>query len=326
MVNKVRVYGKAQNRTALGIMHAYMVMYPQVTMEDLQKAFPDELNPDSGVKKNFVCAGEKSTDANWDGFFQKEDELLTMGDGSKVAVVKMWTKPSFERLVAHAAQYGIEIAQFEEAEGGGKKGSFRLEYLNGFVPPKLEPQKVETVGENVEKQKKKKSLAWLWMLLCLILIALIIFLLMRSCQHKEPETIVVRNTVVQKEKVIVEVHDTLYVQQLAEIEDNFNAAEFQKGKSDLSRDAEFVLHDLAKLMNQYPELRLRIEGHTSAEGDANFNQKLSEARAQAAVTFLVEHEGIDANRLEAEGFGSSKLKNADDPMAPENRRTEFKII
>lgn len=326
MVNKVRVYGKAQNRTALGIMHAYMVMYPQVTMEDLQKAFPDELNPDSGVKKNFVCAGEKGTDANWDGFFQKEDELLTMGDGSKVAVVKMWTKPSFERLVAHAAQYGIEIAQFEEAEGGGKKGSFRLEYLNGFVPPKPELSKVETVGENVEKPKKKKSLTWLWMLLCLILIALIIFLLMRSCQHKEPETIVVRDTVVQKQEVIVEVHDTLYVEQLAEIEDNFNAAEFKKGKADLSRDAEFVLHDLAKLMKQYPEMKLRIEGHTSAEGDANFNQKLSEARAQAAVTFLVEHEGIDASRLQAEGFGSSKLKNADDPMAPENRRTEFEII
>lgn len=48
MVNKVRVYGKAQNRTALGIMHAYMVMYPQTTMEGLQKAFPNELNPDSG--------------------------------------------------------------------------------------------------------------------------------------------------------------------------------------------------------------------------------------------------------------------------------------
>ena len=38
MVNKVRVYDKAQNRTALGIMHAYMVMYPQATIEDLQKA------------------------------------------------------------------------------------------------------------------------------------------------------------------------------------------------------------------------------------------------------------------------------------------------
>lgn len=320
MVNKVRVYGKAQNRTALGIMHAYMVMYPQATMEDLQKAFPNELNPDSGVKINFVRAGEKGTDANWDGFFQKEDELLTMGDGTKVAVVKMWTKPSFERLVSHAAQYGIEVAQFEEAEGGGKKGSFRLEYLNGYVPPKKEDPKPVVVPA------KKKSMAWLWILLGLIAAAVIIFLLMRRCQPKEPETIVVRDTVVQTQEVIVEVHDTLYVQQLAEIEEHFNAAEFKKGKADLSRDAEFVLHDLAKLMKQYPEMKLRISGHTSAEGDAKVNQKLSEARAQAAVTFLVEHEGVEADRLEAAGFGSSKPKNADDPMAPENRRTEFEII
>ena len=320
MVNKVRVYGKAQNRTALGIMHAYMVMYPQATMEDLEKAFPKELNPDSGVKINFVRAGEKGTDANWDGFFQKDDELLTMGDGTKVAVVKMWTKPSFERLVSHAAQYGIEVAQFEEAEGGGKKGSFRLEYLNGYVPPKkAEPKPVVVPA-------KKKSMAWLWILLGLIAAAVIIFLLMRSCQPKEPETIVVRDTVVQTQEVIVEVHDTLYVQQLAEIEEHFNAAEFKKGKADLSRDAEFVLHDLAKLMKQYPEMKLRISGHTSAEGDAKVNQKLSEARAQAAVTFLVEHEGVEADRLEAAGFGSSKPKNADDPMAPENRRTEFEII
>lgn len=329
MANKVRVYGKAQNRTALGIMHAYMVIYPQATLEDIKKAFPDELNPDSGVKKNFVPAGEKGTNANWDGFFQKEDELLTMGDGSQVAVVKMWTKPSFERLVSHAAQYGIEVAQFEAADKGiGQKGSFRLEYLNGYVPPapKVVKQVVNKVIEKtVEVEKKKKSLTWLWILLALIAIAVIIFLLMRSCQH-EPETIIVRDTVVQKEEVIVEVHDTLYIQQLAEIEDNFNAAQFQQGKADLSREAEFVLHDLAKLMKQYPEMRLRIGGHTSAEGDANVNQKLSEARAQAAVKFLVEHEGIENNRLEAAGFGSSKLKNADDPMAPENRRTEFEII
>lgn len=300
MVNKVRVYGKAQNRTALGIMHAYMVMYPQATMEDLQKAFPNELNPDSGVKKNFVCAGEKGTDANWDGFFQKEDELLTMGDGSQVAVVKMWTKPSFERLVAHAAQYGIEIAQFEEAEGGGKKGSFRLEYLNGYVPP-------------APVAPKKGMPWWVWAVIGVLLAGLVIALL---CRPKgKTEVVTVTDTVVQ----------TVYVQ-LEEIEANFNAAEFQQGKADLSDGAKFVLHDLARLLKGNPEMRLRIEGHTSAEGDATVNQKLSEARAQAAVTFLVEHEGIDASRLQAEGFGSSKLKNADDPMAPENRRTEFEII
>lgn len=305
MVNKVRVYGKAQNRTALGIMHAYMVMYPQATMEDLQKAFPNELNPDSGVKKNFVAAGDKGTDANWDGFFQKEDELLTMGDGSQVAVVKMWTKPSFERLVSHAAQYGIEIAKFEEADGGGKKGSFRLEYLNGYVPPAPVAQ-------------KKGMPWWVWAIIGAVVVGLIIALL---CRPKgETKVVTVTDTVVQT------IVDTVYVQQLEKIEENYNAAQFKQGKADLSEDAKFVLHDLAKLMNSYPELRLRIEGHTSAEGDAKVNQKLSEARAQAAVTFLVEHEGIDASRLEAAGFGSSKLKNADDPMAPENRRTEFEII
>ena len=123
MASKVKVYGKAQNRTALGIMHAYMLMYPHATIEDLRKAFPDSLNPDSGVKKNFIYAEEKGTDANWEGFFKNPDELLTTGDGKKVAVVKMWTKPSFDRLVEQAKLYDIEIASFEAAEKGfGKKG------------------------------------------------------------------------------------------------------------------------------------------------------------------------------------------------------------
>lgn len=304
MVNKVRVYGKAQNRTALGIMHAYMVMYPQATMDDIKKAFPDELNPDSGVKKNFVKAGEKGTEANWDGFFQKEDELLTMGDGSKVAVVKMWTKPSFERLVSHAAQYGIEIAQFEAAEKGiGQKGAFRLEYLNGYVPP---------------VPVAKKPNWWLWLLIAAAIIIVLAFLLMRSC-NKEPKVV---------EKVVTEtvvVHDTVtvYLEQIEEIEKNFNAAKFEAGKADLNDDAKFVLHDLVKILNKQPQLRLKIEGHTSDEGDATFNQKLSENRAKAVVDFLIS-KGIAADRLEYEGKGSSE------PLDPNNRevnrRTEIIVI
>lgn len=304
MVNKVRVYGKAQNRTALGIMHAYMVMYPQATMDDLEKAFPDELNPDSGVKKNFVKAGEKGTEANWDGFFQKEDELLTMGDGSKVAVVKMWTKPSFERLVSHAAQYGIEIAQFEAAEKGiGQKGSFRLEYLNGYVPP---------------VPVAKKPNWWLWLLIAAAIIIVLAFLLMRSC-NKEPKVV---------EKVVTEtvvVHDTVtvYLEQIEEIEKNFNAAKFEAGKADLNDDAKFVLHDLVKILNKQPQLRLKIEGHTSDEGDAAFNQKLSENRAKAVVDFLIS-KGIAADRLEFEGTGSSEPLDSNNREV--NRRTEIIVI
>ena len=297
---RVRVYGKAQNRTALGIMHAYMVMYPQSKLEDIQKAFPDTLNPDSGVKKNFIYAEEKGTTTDWNGFFKKEEELLTMGDGRKVAVVSMWTKPSFERLVAWAKQYGIIVAEFEAVNKGGEKGGFRLEYLNGYIPPK----------------PKKGIPVWVWILIALLIAALAGVAFMSK--HKKAETVVIEKTVV--------VHDTLYVQQIAQIEENFNAAKFKQGKSELSVEAQFILHDLAKVLAQNPDLKLRVEGHTSAEGDAMVNQKLSEARAQAAVTFLVDHEGIDASRLEAVGFGSSKLKDAENPMSEVNRRTEFKII
>lgn len=304
MPSKVRVYGKAQNRTALGIMHAYLVMYPQATVEDLRKAFPRaDINPDSGVDEIFQHESEPHYKEWAEWYFEKDDEVLVLQDGSKVAVCTMWTKASFDRVVKHAKLYDIEVAEFEKGQRG-EKGGFRLEYLNGYVPP----------------VPAKKSNKWLWICLAaLAIIAIILYLLLaRGCQKTDPQ-------IVEVEKVVV-VHDTLYIQQIEEIEKNFNAAEFVQGKADLSESAKFVLHDLAKVLEKNQELRLRLEGHTSAEGDAAFNQKLSEARAQAAVTFLVEHEGIDASRLEAVGKGSSELKNTEDPMAAENRRTEFIVM
>ena len=304
MSSKVRVYGKAQNRTALGIMHAYLVMYPQATVEDLRKAFPRaDINPDSGVDEIFQHESEPHYKEWAEWYFEKDDEVLVLQDGSKVAVCTMWTKASFDRVVKHAKLYDIEVAEFEKGQRG-EKGGFRLEYLNGYVPP----------------VPAKKSNKWLWICLAaLAIIAIILCLLLaKGCQKTEPQ-------IVEVEKVVV-VHDTLYIQQIEEIEKNFNAAEFVKGKADLSESAKFVLHDLAKIMQKNPELRLRLEGHTSAEGDTAFNQKLSEARAQAAVDFLIEHEGIDVSRLEAVGKGSSELKNTEDPMASENRRTEFIVL
>ncbi len=305
MVNKVRVYGKAQNRTALGIVNAYLVIYPQATLEDLRKAFPDSLNPDSGVKINFVDMKEikASQPTEWDGFFSKPEEILHLHDGTEVALVKMWTKPSFERLASHAAQYGIEIAKFEEAEkGAGKKGGFRLEYLNGFVPAPL------------PSGKSKKGL---WIALALVALALIGIIIALLC--RKPET--VTETVVVTETVIV--HDTLYIEQLEEIEKNFNAAQFVKGKADLTDDAKFVLHDLAKLLEKNPELKLSVIGHTSAEGDPAFNRTLSEKRAKAAVDFLVGR-GIAEERLQYIGKGSDEPLDANNPEV--NRRTEFQVI
>ena len=83
--------------------------------------------------------------------------------------------------------------------------------------------------------------------------------------------------------------------------------------------------DLVTLLQENPSVKLQIEGHTSAEGDDKFNQKLSTNRAKAAVDFLVS-KGIAENRLSYKGFGSSNLKNASNPEAEENRRVEFIVI
>ena len=301
MASKVRVYGKAQNRTALGIVNAYLVMYPHATAEDLNKAFPLELQSHGTLKSLFRTPEEyAANEANQGLWFAEEDEILRLQDGTKLIFLKLWPKDKFENIVNHAKLYDIEIAEFEKGEKG-TKGGYRLEYLNGYVPP--------------VPVAKKGIPAWVWAVLGAVLVGIILFLLLGK--KAEPQ-------VVEVEKIVV-VHDTLYIQQIAEIEKNFNAAQFEQGKADLNEDAKFVLHDLAKVLNAHTDIKLTIKGHTSAEGDAAFNQKLSEARAKAAVDFLVEREGVAVEQLSYAGMGSSELKNADNPMAPENRRTEFII-
>ncbi|HBI59208.1 MAG: OmpA family protein [Duncaniella sp.] len=301
-MNKVRVYGKAQNRTALGIAHAYTVMYPHATLADLRKAFPNSICPDSGVKELFLPLAEAETfNTKMSLYFAKPDEVLTLGDGSQVALAQVWSKPSFERMVEQGKLYDVEVAEFEKTAHPGQRGGYRLEYLNGYVPPVPE---------------KKKSLAWLWILLGLIAVGAIIFLSM-----PRGEKVVEVEKIVEKEVIV---RDTVYVQQIEAIEKDFNSAQFEKGQAQLNDDAKLALHDLAKVLKQNDALRLRIEGHTSAEGDAAVNQKLSEDRARAAVDFLVNKEGIDASRLEAVGKGSSEPI---DPATPEaNRRTQFVIL
>lgn len=79
MENKIVVTAKAQNRQALGIMHAYMTMFPNTTLEELREAFPNTINPDKGTDEIFIPAEEKGTTANWDGYFKGEGEFAHHG-------------------------------------------------------------------------------------------------------------------------------------------------------------------------------------------------------------------------------------------------------
>ena len=123
----------------------------------------------------------------------------------------------------------------------------------------------------------------------------------------------------------VEEVQTVVETKVNEIKEHFNAAQFEKRKYDLNESSKAVLMDLAALLKENPTVKLQIEGHTSAEGDDNFNKKLSTNRAKDDVDFLVAN-GIENSRLSYNGYGSSQLKNSANPEADENRRVEFIVI
>jgi outer membrane protein OmpA-like peptidoglycan-associated protein len=66
-----------------------------------------------------------------------------------------------------------------------------------------------------------------------------------------------------------------------------------------------------------------VAGHTDGAGNDQYNQKLSERRAEAVKSYLVEHHGVPAANLIAVGYGRTRLKIPSNPLAPENRRVQI---
>jgi outer membrane protein OmpA-like peptidoglycan-associated protein len=102
--------------------------------------------------------------------------------------------------------------------------------------------------------------------------------------------------------------------------------QFETGKSALKNTSFSVLDQLASIMQQHPEYRLKIEGHTDNVGAEASNQRLSQARATTCLNYLVS-KGISASRITATGFGSTRpvADNATKEGRDRNRRVEFII-
>ena len=73
-----------------------------------------------------------------------------------------------------------------------------------------------------------------------------------------------------------------------------------------------------------PAARILIEGHTDAAGSDAYNLALSQKRALAIKTYLVLQHGIPADHLLTVGLGKSDLIAPEKPLAPENRRVQFR--
>lgn len=106
-----------------------------------------------------------------------------------------------------------------------------------------------------------------------------------------------------------------------------NSVFFATGSSRLESRSEPVLNSIVEIVGRCPELSIQVGGHTDSDGTEAENLALSEARARAVRTYLI-NAGADGDRIEAVGFGETLPEVANDSPANKarNRRIEFTII
>ena len=172
MKAKIRVHGKSQSRTALGIVNAYLKLHPDSTLSDLQQAFPKSLNPKSFTDN--IIVPENETQGHEKQFFEREDELIVLKNGKRLALVEVWSKDDYNAICEHAKQYGIEVAEIEGTKPF-ERGNYELEYLNEFVPA----EGITSIPEN--GSKKKCQCRWWWWILLLIVLLLIVLFCWKKC-------------------------------------------------------------------------------------------------------------------------------------------------
>jgi OOP family OmpA-OmpF porin len=92
----------------------------------------------------------------------------------------------------------------------------------------------------------------------------------------------------------------------------------------LTAHARGKLDETVEVLNRYPDLQVDIAGHADSTGPEEFNQALSERRAEAVRQYLVQA-GIDASRLSTRGYGESQPIGPNDTFVgrADNRRVEL---
>jgi outer membrane protein OmpA-like peptidoglycan-associated protein len=107
---------------------------------------------------------------------------------------------------------------------------------------------------------------------------------------------------------------------------SFDRLEFETGSATLKADSAEQLKNVAEILKAYPKVALKIGGYTDNVGDPSANRKLSQARAANTMNELVKL-GIDAKRLEAEGYGDMHpvADNATEEGRQKNRRIDLRV-
>ena len=169
MQTSATVVAKTQNRTALGIVHAYVALNPNAKLADLRKVFPNKLCPDSGVGEILLPykeAVEYNQKHDMRLYFTKDDEVITVAKGVQVCLSQIWSKASLEKFVKNAAKLGIKAADPDKELECGRCG-FRYDILS--------------------KPKGRGCLGWIGLIFVWIWRIFVVFLVLLGIMNKNKE-------------------------------------------------------------------------------------------------------------------------------------------
>ena len=102
---------------------------------------------------------------------------------------------------------------------------------------------------------------------------------------------------------------------------------FNTGKATLRSESFVELDKLVRLLNENPQVRIEVSGHTDNVGSASLNKRLSKERALSVKNYL-QLKGIDAARIEYEGYGFDRPiePNTTEAGRAANRRVEIEVM
>lgn len=101
---------------------------------------------------------------------------------------------------------------------------------------------------------------------------------------------------------------------------------FDTGKSELKSTARERLAKVAGILLAYPDIRVEVDGYTDSTGTVDFNQQLSQQRADSVRTYLTS-QGVSSNAITTQGFGENNPIASNDTASgrQQNRRVELVV-
>lgn len=102
---------------------------------------------------------------------------------------------------------------------------------------------------------------------------------------------------------------------------------FKQSKAEILENSFGELDRLLKMMNEYPNMEIQLEGHTDFRGSASANMRLSEKRVKAVKTYLTS-KSVSSERIKTKAFGGTQplSRESTEEAKLNNRRVEARIL